>query len=354
MNRLITLRFSVLFASIILFGCKHHNINNNLKFTNSSYISGQNINIDAIGALDLRVIDSILIVSTKKKVGFWSFYDLKSKKHLGDFLNKGNSNSEFLGSPLAGRQHFERDENGDLISLVYDFSKGGLKKFNITKSLNSQRSEVELTDIQLPRNIFSWTMLHSGEFLISEPDMSHAFENRSIFLNNKKKELSVSHLFENLKIKPKGDINDIGTIISSHPSKDIVVECGKKLNKIYLYSIDGSFVKEISIDEEVPVSIEALKRVGKRNKKDCFRDLECTENYFCVLFSGNNQKLEIEGGNNSKIYIFSWMGEPITCINLDRVVTSFSFDWKNKKLYTLNYNTEEFGEYDVSSLNISI
>lgn len=354
MNRLITLRFSVLFASIILFGCKHHNINNNLKFTNSSYISGQNINIDAIGALDLRVIDSILIVSTKKKVGFWSFYDLKSKKHLGDFLNKGNSNSEFLGSPLAGRQHFERDENGDLISLVYDFSKGGLKKFNITKSLNSQRSEVELTDIQLPRNIFSWTMLSSGEFVISEPDMSHAFENRSIFLNNKKKELSVSHLFENLKIKPKGDINDIGTIISSHPSKDIVVECGKKLNKIYLYSIDGSFVKEISIDEEVPVSIEALKRVGKRNKKDCFRDLECTENYFCVLFSGNNQKLEIEGGNNSKIYIFSWMGEPITCINLDRVVTSFSFDWKNKKLYTLNYNTEEFGEYDVSSLNISI
>ena len=354
MNRLITLRFSVLFASIILFGCKHHNINNNLKFTNSSYISGQNINIDAIGALDLRVIDSILIVSTKKKVGFWSFYDLKNKRRLGDFLNKGNSNMEFLGSPLVGRQYFERDENGDLISLVYDFSKGGLKKFNISKSLNSQRSEVELTDIQLPRNIFSWTMLSSGEFVISEPDMSHAFENRSIFLNNQKKKLSVSHLFENLKIKPKGDINDIGTIISSHPSKDIVVECGKKLNKIYLYNIDGSFVKEISIDEEVPASIEALKRVGKRNKKDCFRDLECTENYFCVLFSGNNQKLEIEGGNNSKIYIFSWMGEPITCINLDRVVTSFSFDWKNKKLYTLNYNTEEIVEYDVSSLNISI
>ena len=290
MNRLITLRFSVLFASIILFGCKHHNINNNLKFTNSSYISGQNINIDAIGALDLRVIDSILIVSTKKKVGFWSFYDLKNKRRLGDFLNKGNSNLEFLGSPLVGRQYFERDENGDLISLVYDFSKGGLKKFNISKSLNSQRSEVELTDMQLPRNIFSWTMLSSGEFVISEPDMSHAFENRSIFLNNQKKKLSVSHLFENLKIKPKGDINDIGTIISSHPSKDIVVECGKKLNKIYLYNIDGSFVKEISIDEEVPASIEALKRVGKRNKKDCFRDLECTENYFCVLFSGNNQR----------------------------------------------------------------
>lgn len=354
MNRLITLRFSVLFASIILFGCKHHNINNNLKFTNSSYISGQDTDIDAIGALDLRVIDSILIVSTKKKVGFWSFYDLKSKRHLGDFLNKGNSNLEFLGSPLVGRQYFERDENGDLISLVYDFSKGGLKKFNITKSLNSQRSEVELTDIQLPRNIFSWTMLSSGEFVISEPDMSHAFENRSIFLNNKKKELSVSHLFENLKIKPKGDINDIGTIISSHPSKDIVVECGKKLNKIYLYRIDGSFVKEISIDEEVPISIEALERVGKRNKKDCFRDLECTENYFCVLFSGNNQRQETTKGNNSKIYIFSWMGEPITCIYLDRVVTSFSFDWKNKKLYTLNYNTEEFVEYDVSSVNISI
>lgn len=354
MSRLITLRFSVLFIAIFLFGCKDHKVNNNLKFTDSIHISGQDAGIDAIGALNLRVIDSILIVSTKKKVGFWSFYDLKSKKHLGDFLNKGNSNSEFLGSPLAGRQYFERDENGDLISLVYDFSKGGLKKFNITKSLNSQRSEVELTDIQLPRNIFSWTMLSSGEFVISEPDMSHAFENRSIFLNNKKKKLSVSHLFENLKIKPKGDINDIGTIISSHPSKDIVVECGKKLNKIYLYRIDGSFVKEISIDEEVPVSIEALKRVGKRNKKYCFRDLECTENYFCVLFSGNNQELEIEGGNNSKIYIFSWMGEPITCINLDRVVTSFSFDWKNKKLYTLNYNTEEFVEYDVSSLNISI
>lgn len=187
MSRLITLRFSVLFIAIFLFGCKDHKVNNNLKFTDSIHISGQDAGIDAIGALNLRVIDSILIVSTKKKVGFWSFYDLKSKKHLGDFLNKGNSNSEFLGSPLAGRQYFERDENGDLISLVYDFNKGGLKKFNITKSLNSQRSEVELTDIQLPRNIFSWTMLSSGEFVISEPDMSHAFENRSIFLNNKKK-----------------------------------------------------------------------------------------------------------------------------------------------------------------------
>lgn len=354
MKRFISFAISVLFASMILLGCKPQSSDNNLKFENSVHISGQSLSIDAIGALNLKVIDSMLIVSTKKKVGFWSFYDLKSKRHLGDFLNKGNSNSEFLGSPLVGRQYFERDENGDLISLVYDFSKGGLKKFNITKSLNSQHPEVELTDIQLPRNIFSWTMLSSGEFVISEPDMSHAFENRSIFLNNKKKELSVSHLFENLKIKPKGDINDIGTIISSHPSKDMIVECGKRLNKIYLYSIDGSSVKEISIDEEVPVSIEALERVGKRNKKDCFRDLECTENYFCVLFSGNSQKLEIGGGNNSKIYIFSWMGEPITCINLDRVVTSFSFDWENKKLYTLNYNTEEFVEYDVSSLNISI
>ena len=354
MKRIAIIIFSVLFIAIILFGCKDQEVNNNLKFTDTIHISGQDADIDAMGALNLKVIDSILIVSTKKKVGFWSFYDLKSKRHLGDFLNKGNSNSEFLGSPLAGRQHFERDENGDLISLVYDFSKGGLKKFNITKSLNSQHPEVELTDIQLPRNIFSWTMLHSGEFLISEPDMSHAFENRSIFSNNKKKVLPTSYLFDNLKISSKGDINDVGTIISSHPSRDMVVECGKKLNKIYLYSIDGSFVKEISIDEEVPVSIEALERVGKRNKKDCFRDLECTENYFCVLFSGNNQRQETTKGNNSKIYIFSWMGEPITCIYLDRVVTSFSFDWKNKKLYTLNYNTEEIVEYDVSSVNISI
>lgn len=346
---------SILFASMILLGCsKPQGTDNNLKFDNSVHISGQSLSIEAIGALNLKVIDSILIVSTKKKVGFWSFYDLKSKRHLGDFLNKGNSNLEFLGSPLAGRQHFERDENGDLISLVYDFSKGGLKRFNITKSLNSQRSEVELTDIQLPRNIFSWTMLSSGEFVISEPDMSHAFENRSIFLNNQKKELAASSLFEDLRISVKGDINDVGTIISSHPSRDVVVECGKRLNKIYLYSIDGSSVKEINIDEDIPTNIKQLERVGRRNKKDCFRDLECTENYFCVLFSGNSQKLEIGGGDNSKIYIFSWTGEPVICINLDRVVTSFSFDWKNKKLYTLNYNTEEIAEYDVSSLNISI
>ena len=62
MKRITIIIFSVLFIAIILFGCKDQEVNNNLKFTNSSYISGQDADIDAMGALNLKVIDSILIV----------------------------------------------------------------------------------------------------------------------------------------------------------------------------------------------------------------------------------------------------------------------------------------------------
>ena len=65
MKRITIIIFSVLFIAIILFGCKDQEVNNNLKFTDTIHISGQDADIDAMGALNLKVIDSILIVSTK-------------------------------------------------------------------------------------------------------------------------------------------------------------------------------------------------------------------------------------------------------------------------------------------------
>lgn len=353
MRSSLTIKSIVLIISaIVICRCGRQEADYKYEFTTTKNVSGHNLDLDIIGALDLKVVDSLLIVSTQKKVGFWSFYSLDDKEHLGDFLSKGNSNKEFLGSTLVGNQYFTQDIKGDISCYIYDFRKGGLKIFNVSKSLNKDLLDVESTDIRLPRNVFSWVMLNDGDFVFSQPDESRTFENRYVLSNNQKTALPASSLFEDLKVKLDGDINDIGTIIGNHPTKRLIVECGKKLNNIYLYNVDNTFSKIISVNEDIPTSIEVLEQRDNNEKRFCFKDIECTDNYFCVLFSGNTRQQEMNGGNNSKIFIFDWEGTPIISINLDRAVTSFSFDWPRKKLYTLNFRTEEISEFDISQLEI--
>ena len=341
-----------LFAVIIFSSCNGGDGIVKCEMPKSVALSGRDAKIEVMGALDLKVVDTMLVITTMKTTGFWSFYSLDDKEHMGDFLSKGNSDKEFLGKPIVGTQHFEKDENGNDICYIYDFRKGGFKRFNMTKSIRENSLDIVPMEIKIPATVFSWTMLDFDNIVISEPDESRTFERRSLLSNNQRIEKPVFAIFEDMVTKPDGDINDIGTFMGHRPHLNRIVECGKKLNRIYLYDIDGGFSKILSVKEDVPSNVSIVIETSPELKQDCFRYLECFDDCFCVLFSGNDALKEETSPQNSKIFVFDWEGTPIISINLDRAVTSFSFDWPRKKLYTLNFRTEEISEFDISQLDI--
>ena len=96
----IIIKMTIPIVSIIFSSCNSCDGIVKCEMPKSVALSGRDAKIEVMGALDLKVVDTMLVITTMKTTGFWSFYSLDDKEHMGDFLSKGNSDKEFLGNEL--------------------------------------------------------------------------------------------------------------------------------------------------------------------------------------------------------------------------------------------------------------
>jgi hypothetical protein len=315
------------------------------------------VDIDIIGMRNFFICDSLLILSTTDKEGFWSFVSLSDYRFLGKFLSQGQGPYEFSQTPSAGnRVKFFKNEDVFFAS-IYHFEKGKLYEMNIDESIENNRLSICTIKDSLPPFLVNFVVIDSITFFCKELSNNNTQQIRYLLVDGKK--LTHPHLDRlNLaKIREEEDHNILSTGTKYNFNKNRIIEMPIGLNYINIYSIDGSFGRTICVGKQ-------LDHIGKIQDKErwdriyTFADLRLFSKFWGVVYINEDEKTydlkyktnEIKKTQLPNILLFDWTGEPLAQLKLNNYITSFDIDFTNGYLYTLDVNTDMFCKYDIRNI----
>ena len=306
--------------------------------------------LDIIGVKDFCIYDSLLVLSTTDKEGFWSFVSLSDYRFLGKFLTQGQGPYEFYSNPFVSSSEVKLfNENEENVAIIYHFDKGRLYKMNINESIKNNKLNIYTINDSIRPFIFDFVMIDSITFFCKEISNRETQQIRYILVNDIK--ITPPHLEKlNLaKIREREDFNILSTITKYEFNSKRFVEMPGHLNYINIYSLDGSFAKTICIGKR----LDHIGKIQDKNKwterKDTFSDLRLFPRFWGVAFI-DEYSYTRERTRFPNIMLFDWNGEPLAQLNLNNHITAFDIDFINGYLYTLDHKTDVFCKYDIREI----
>lgn len=299
------------------------------------------VNYEIPGVKSIAIRDSLLIVSTNSDNGYWSFFSLPTFNFLGKYINKGNGPIESLISPMVEGQYFHT-VNGDLHSLIYDFSTGKLLDFNISQTLLSDSVAIQNLNANQPNSLFNFNVIDDSTFYCTSVNGSHTQQCRYVQHVDKQEVTRNMLTLNNAKISDGGNINALSAISMYDPQSKHIAECAIMLNQINLFSVDDTFALTICYGDMV----DKISDVDGRAKKTTYMDINGYDRFFSALYYNQSR------GNlkNPSIQFFDWYGKPLFEVKLNKPISSSSIDFENKILYGVDYKTEELYKFDFSDV----
>lgn len=352
-----TLRYFLwcLFLVFELYGCMGDKSSDYMTFDRISYVekfpksyclkNGELSDLNQIGVKSLSIQDSILIVSTSDKDGYWAFFRLPDYTFLGKYLTEGKSDNELLSSPKVSDQHFIK-HNGRLYAILYDFDTGKVLLMNISETIKEHQLAIHKLDCELPRVLFNCVGLDSLSFFCREVNNDHTEQSRFILENGERSVPENMRILNKASVDAGFDINILGTYCKYDPKTRRIAEAAFDLNIINLYSLDDSLCLTICTGDKMN-TIKEIQNVERRKKKVMYGHLASYSNYFAALFQNDtNENIHFGKARKQTIQFFDWEGNPLIEVVLDRRINSFDIDFSRECLYTLSYEQDEIYVYD--------
>lgn len=340
---------------LILYACNGDKPSNNMVFDNVSYIenfpkscnleNGRLLDLNQAGVESLWIKDSLLIVSTSNKDGYWSFFKLPEYTFLGKYITAGKSDNELLTSPRVANQYFVK-RAGELCTMIYDFNTGKVLLMNITKTLNDKQMKINRIDYGIPRGLYNFVCLDSLSFFCKKVNSDFTEQLRFILINGEQLIPNNMEILNQASVDVGYDFNILGTFCKYNSTTCRIVEAAMDLNHINLYSIDSSFHLTICTGKQLD-KIKEVQSVERREKKVMYDHLASYANYFAALYQDDTvENIHFNRAKNQVIQFFDWDGKPLVEVILDRRINSFDIDFSNQCLYTLSYEQDEMYIYD--------
>lgn len=310
---------------------------------------GIDAEIADIGIKNMRVFDSIMVLTTNRKEDFLTFYALPDNKELGSFLNIGKGPFEFLYQPVLEETSFVK-KNNDWVAFLYDFQNGKILTLNVNQSLKKGEADISVFADSISPFQFNMVMIDSTTFLHKELANGNTQQIRSFIKDNKKTTLPVLDRLNKATIKQGEDFNLLSTIAKYSEKRQRVVEISVSLNYLNIYAFDGSFEKTIYLGEKLDDLLE-VQRKRRWNRKYSFTDVRLFDDFFGVVFINEKEKtFDLNRRKYPVIYLFDWDGNPLAELKLNQFITSFDIDFYHEALYTFDYKTEELRKYDIKEM----
>lgn len=307
-------------------------------------------NVDIIGLRNFAIKDSLLILNSTKSKGIWSLYELPDYTFFGSFLDRGEGPLEFMYGPSIKTNAKVVREGEQVLAYLYDFQKGRLLKFNISKSIASKELHLTILKDDLPPFMFNFKMIDHNKFFIKEISNANTQQLRSILQNDEKISLPIFTKLNQASIAPGEDPNILSTMTELSDHKNKLVEMPIGLNYINLYSLDGIFAKTICIGKELS-DISEIQRESRWERMYTFADICVFDDFFGVVFIDQAKAIyQTERIKLPSILLFDWEGNPLAELNLENHITSFDIDFINQELYTLDLHSDQFFKYDISEV----
>jgi hypothetical protein len=330
-----------------------------VKYVNNfpqTFVLQNNVDTDLniIGINNFIIYDSLLILFTKEKHGFWSFVSLSDYNRLGNFLSIGQGPFEFLFSPTTTQVKLFKEED-QLYASIYDFQKGKLFKMDIDRSITTRKLHISIAQ-DVPPFSFNFLMIDSLTFFCKEVNFDHTQQTRYI-LDKDHNRITPDFLqkLNQASIRAGEDVNILTTITKLHSDNNLIVEAPVVgLRYINTYSLDGSFGKTICMGNKLE-DINEVQDINEWERLETYKDLRMYADFWGVLCIDEDKKTYQMGRKKlPSIFLFDWQGEPLAELKLNRFITSFDIDFVRGYLYTLDVHSDEFYKYDIKDILVKL
>lgn len=310
---------------------------------------GMRLNLQLVGVESLLVKDSMLIVSTSDKNGYWSFWKLPNYEDLGKYITGGKSDKEFVYSPRVANQYFVKQAN-KWKARIYDFNTGNILSMNIYNTLDCNTLVANIEKYELPRGLYSLICVDSSSFFCRQIDGDYTQLSRFMLTNEGKSVFENMEMLNQASIDAGYDFNILGTYCRYDSGTNRVVEASMDLNHINLYSLDSDFRLTICCGKQLD-KIREVQHTERRRKKIVYNYLSSYTDFFAALYQNDTQENIYSGKAKAQtIQFYDWNGKPLVEIVLDRRINSFDIDFSTGYLYTLSYEQDEMYVYDIGEI----
>lgn len=350
--------FSLIIVVVMLSGCLNNESNNLVEIDSNQFpvktdLNGKDITlpkIPSLGITEIKVVDSVMIVSVMGNENFWHFYSLPDMDSIGSYFNVGNGPYEFPVPIPCFQSSFCKNERNENMAYIPIPGRHKMAQVNLSGMLTSGNYEdnSKILDIkaeQMP--LWTYCLYHS-KYLQAVVNPANNSIERSIrsftadsiskadnefldFLNSRKVES-----MENLQLLlTTPAIGQDGNKVAEIPGYD---------NQIVVYDTSGEegvFIKY----KDIPSDKGELARLAKQNLSP-FGGGYGYDDFFTLI------RNEIEDGKviNQHLDFISWDGTPLGSVNTGmNSIRRFDLDQANGTLYCLDGVSDEIKAYDIKA-----
>lgn len=315
-----------------------------------TFIYGNLIDREFIGADNMVLFDTLLMVMSNNNDGQLNVYGINSMKHLGTFCQKGRAKNEYISANLICNQAYYKD--GHVILVVADFPNK-LKEVDVTASIQNGKTEVLDEKICMS--------MEDGEFVILDDDYANRYEFvKYIPIDRQKSKFQIKYyLYKNNKRKALSFFRSLmdseykNTILPylgklyKHPYKNIVVQSFERMD--YLLYMDFDSLKYYSIHQSgSPTFGDTFIKNNDPRTALYFMDGASSPDYLMFMYRHGNYSLKECGEEPiSELLVFDWDGHFIASFKLDRNLFAIEYDGLHKVLYGMDIY-EKIYTYDLS------
>ena len=357
--------FAQILAIAALCSCTRPQSGNHLAFQDVSFVKTFQeeiapqkaipVHLDQIGLKDFKIVDSLMLTSSRKGDSSGNMigaFSLKSLKRKTSFLKMGKGPEEILHSPSFISVSMSNANDSVRMHLLN--GRGGVLSINLCQSLKEGRLNCSIEDDGIPEELMqSWIRRGPKEYICAGLDESTMCRNRYILRNGVKAYSKNQEILNSARFKSNMDdgfsFNALSAMMAYSPKTGRVVEAQLQLNEINIYSLDGQFAKTVCVGKKLD-DIDETAALDMADKKIEYQNLKTYPSFIAALYLGTNRKeKELFRRVLPVIQIFSWDGKPLCRIALQHQASSFDFDLKNKTLYTLDSADDSMYEYVFSN-----
>ena len=336
----------MLVASQILMGCGEKMPDGDLdevkmycdfpKVVSLAEKDGEKVDIDAMGIMDFKLMDSLLIVSTQDKDGLWKLYSLPNLDSVGNTLKLGSGPLELAYPMPINQSSFESGGTyGKRILDIPQFDKRQIISIDLTASLDSAKlvgREKELPQVPVFPVLY-YSLSDDYSYMMSvDPDELRI--KRELFKGNVATESKVLSVLNSNKVDNMEDIGALTSFPLIQPGGIKVADCqgNRGIINVFDYLTDTGFsLVECGVETDMESSLERRdKNMSEYGGGNGYK------NFFAVIANDyDNGQL-----TGQSLLFFDWEGNPLVKVILPmKNVGCFDIDLDNKMLYL--HNIEE-------------
>ncbi len=304
--------------------------------------------ISSVGITEIKVIDSLLIVSVLGDKNFWHIYSTNSLDSIGRYLNVGNGPYELTMPVPCFQASFYHDDKNDLITCVPLTERQQIMEINLSKLTrdNNYEKSTRILDVQSNRMTL-WTYnLDSSRYLRADIKPENKQIVRSIRNIASQSDISPVNKFLDIlnsrKVESMEEIQLLLTTPAIRPKGDKVAEISDYNNQIIIY--DTSDEGGVCIEYK-NISKDKMNQQAQKNLS-LFGGGYGYNNYFAIIRNIIDNGIIV----NQFIDFLSWDGQPLGTVNLGKnSIRRFDIDETSGNLYCLDANADTISIHNIKS-----